>query len=42
LNRFVMAVPTGKVKEGSAMLKPIPAQEDAEAAKDDWGRKVPQ
>jgi hypothetical protein len=34
LNRFVMAVPTGKVKEVSAMLKAIHAQEDAEAAKE--------
>jgi len=29
-----MAVPTGKVKQVSAMLKAIHAQEDAEAAKE--------
>jgi hypothetical protein len=31
---FVVAVPAGKVKEVSAMLKAIHAQEDAEAAKE--------
>jgi hypothetical protein len=41
LNRFVMAVPTGKVKEVSAMLKAIHAQEDAEAAKEKGSVVIP-